>query len=363
MTIKIILKAYILKLIARKTKVEFDIKDAKKVLFLRYDRIGDMVITSSVFRELKLNYPEINITVIASKVNKDVLINNPYIDDIIINNKNNFFSDLPSLLKLRKKKFDVCIEFDHSVVPHAIIRLKIIKPKKIISIQKDGRYGVKAGELPLYDIYIEKEQHEHLSDIWLGVLKPFGINPKSKSYDLFISDKQNTVAQNYVDQYPSKFLVGINLEGAVEGKKIKFPEFYEICAGLYNIDSNIQIFVLSSPDNFKSYVKKVNKMKLNYVEVSYKTKKILDVAALISKLDLIVTPDTSIAHIASSFDKAVVTIHENNIDSYQLFAPISKFNRTVFSTSNNNINEFSVKLILEYCYEFIKLVDKEDYEQ
>ena len=100
----------------------------------------------------------------------------------------------------------------------------VIKPKKIISIQKDGRYGVKAGELPLYDIYIEKEQHEHLSDIWLGVLKPFGINPKSKSYDLFISDKQNTVAQNYVDQYPSKFLVGINLEGAVEGKKIKFPE-------------------------------------------------------------------------------------------------------------------------------------------
>ena len=53
------IKAKILKFVGSKKPVNFDIKNAKNVLFFRYDRIGDMVITTPVFRELKLAYPHI----------------------------------------------------------------------------------------------------------------------------------------------------------------------------------------------------------------------------------------------------------------------------------------------------------------
>ena len=79
-------------------------------------------------------------------------------------------------------------------------------------------------------------------------------------------------------------------------------------------------------------------------------------------LDLIITPDTSIAHIASAFNKPVVTIHENNPDSFHLFAPISSLNRTVFSKSKSSISDFSVSLLLQYCFELISLKLEEDYE-
>ena len=356
------IKAKILKLIASKKQADFDIKNAKKVLFFRYDRIGDMVITSPVFRELKLAYPHIKIAVIASKTNKDVLINNPYIDDIILNHKNNFFGNIFSLLKLRYENFDVCVEFDHSVVPHAIIRLKIINPKKIISIKKEGRYGVSGDELSLYDVYIDKPKKEHFRDIWLGVLRPFDIMPKSNNYDLFLTDKQKKQAENYIIKFSNKILVGINLEGAVKGKKIRFSELYQICQGLYQYDNNIQIVVLTTPGNFQRISHKVQKMELNYVQISYKTNKVLDVAALISKLNLIITPDTSIAHIASAFNKPVVTIHENNQDSYQLFALISQLNRTVFSESKDSLNGFSLNLLLSYTFELINIQKKRNYE-
>ena len=127
------IKAYFIRFLTRKKTIIFDIKNTRNILFLRYDRIGDMVITTPVFRELKLAYPEINISVLASKLNRGVLVNNPYVDRIYTNHKNNFLGDLPTILKLRKMKFDVCVEFDHSVIPHAIIRLRIIKPKKVIS--------------------------------------------------------------------------------------------------------------------------------------------------------------------------------------------------------------------------------------
>ena len=53
------MKAYLLRKLTKKHSVDFDIKNAKNILFLRYDRIGDMVITTSVFRELKRVYPHI----------------------------------------------------------------------------------------------------------------------------------------------------------------------------------------------------------------------------------------------------------------------------------------------------------------
>ena len=39
------IKAYILRRFTRKKSIDFDIRRAKNILFLRYDRIGDMVIT------------------------------------------------------------------------------------------------------------------------------------------------------------------------------------------------------------------------------------------------------------------------------------------------------------------------------
>ena len=347
------IKAYILKRLTHKKSVDFDIKQAKSILFLRYDRIGDMVITTPVFRELKLAYPHIQITVLASTANQDVLINNPYVDNIITNHKNNLLSDLSSLLKLRKQKFDVCIEFDHSVIPHAIIRLKVIKPKKVISVKKDGRYGVDGSELLLYDFYTEKLKGQHFRDIWLATLKPFGVKPKSNVYDLFITDTQQKQAQNFIKQYSSKFLVGINLEGAVKGKKIKFSELWQICQGLHKANNNIQVIILTTPGNLQSIYEKVTEGSLDYVVTSYKTDTILDAAALISQLDLIITPDTSIVHIASAFNKPIVTIHENNQDSYQLFSPVSTISKTVFSNSKKSLKGYPLDLLLSYSKDII----------
>jgi ADP-heptose:LPS heptosyltransferase len=348
------IKAYLLRFFTSKKARDFDIRNVKKVLFFRYDRIGDMVITTPVFRELKLFIPEIKITVLASKTNQSVLSNNPYIDDIFINYKNSFLNDFQTLFWLRKKKFDVCVEFDHSVVPHAILRLKIVNPKIIISVVKEGRYGVKGSELKLYDFYTEKKNNLHFRDIWLETLSPLNIRPKSNQYDLFCTNSQIQVAKNFISKFHGKFLIGINLEGAVEGKKIQNTELEQICKGIKQANNNIQIIILTAPNNLQSVSQLVEEIGLEYVVTSYKTKTILDVAALIKNLDIIITPDTSIVHIASAFDKPIVTIHENNQDSFQLFSPTSSLNKTVFSSKDNSINGFDVKKVIDFSNELIK---------
>jgi ADP-heptose:LPS heptosyltransferase len=348
-------KAHLLKFFTKKKAVDFDLKDSKCVLFFRYDRIGDMVITTPVFREFKRAYPHTRLIVLASKVNKCVLENNPYVDELIVNYKNNILVDFFSLWMLRRRKIDVCVEFDHSVIPHAIIRLKIINPKKIISVSKDGRYGVSAQKLSIYDYYTEKPKNTHFRDIWLATLLPFGINSQSREYDIFCNKLQINTALTFLEKYSNKLLIGVNIEGAVTGKKINFNELNQICEGLYSLSNNIQIIILCNPDKRINVQRDISKMGLEFVTLSYRTKSIIDAAAIIKNLNFVITPDTSITHIASTFNIPVITIHENNFESYQLFAPTSDINKTVFSKSSNSLQDFSVVSLLDAAKELIEI--------
>ena len=341
------IKAYLLRLLTNKKNILFDVKKSKSVLILKYDRIGDMIVSTPIFRELKTAYPDISISVLASKENRDVIKNNPYIDKIYTNYKNNIFNDLPTLLKLRQKSFDVCIELEHSVIPHAIFRLKIINPKKIISIHKDGRYGVKGSELELYDYFTKKDKKSHFSKIWLDTLIFFGINTSVKKYDFFISDSERDKAVNFTQSIGKAIKIGINLEGSFKEKRIQKKQLEQICTGLYRNDNNIKIIILSRPEKASMINKILSELKLDFVISSYETNTINDAAALVEQLDLIITPDTSIVHIAGSFDKPVISIHENNPDSFRLWSPISSLSHTVFTDSNYGLANYSVDEIIE----------------
>ena len=55
------------------------------ILFLRYDgKIGDMVINTIMFREIKKQYPSIKIGVVTKGGAKGVIEDNPYVDKICL---------------------------------------------------------------------------------------------------------------------------------------------------------------------------------------------------------------------------------------------------------------------------------------
>ena len=57
--------------------------DIKSILFLRYDgKIGDMVVNSLMFREIKKVYPNIKIGVVARGAAIDIIKDNPNVNKI-----------------------------------------------------------------------------------------------------------------------------------------------------------------------------------------------------------------------------------------------------------------------------------------
>ena len=75
---------------------------------------------------------------------------------------------------------------------------------------------------------------------------------------------------------------------------------------------------------------------------------------------LIITPDTSISHIASAFNKPIITIHENNNDSYELFSPTSMLNKTFFSQEKNNLRGYDIQALIDHTSHLINKISKNE---
>ena len=56
----------------------------KSILFLRHDRIGDMVLSTAALKALKRAYPLAKISVLASQSNHEILEHNPHVDEILM---------------------------------------------------------------------------------------------------------------------------------------------------------------------------------------------------------------------------------------------------------------------------------------
>lgn len=90
-----------------------NIKDAKRILITRTDRLGDVVLSTPVIRLMRKLFPEAYIAFMVRPENRDVVMNNPHLDSVIEYDKYGAQKSLPETIKfamgLRRWKFDMVI--------------------------------------------------------------------------------------------------------------------------------------------------------------------------------------------------------------------------------------------------------------
>ena len=96
-------------------------ESAKNILVVRNDHIGDLVLSTGVFREIKKNIPNSKLTLIVSKINKPIVEKNKYIDEIIeLEIPRYNFKTILNFFRmsriLRKRRFDFGIDLRGSLM-------------------------------------------------------------------------------------------------------------------------------------------------------------------------------------------------------------------------------------------------------
>ena len=56
----------------------------KRILIVRPDRIGDVILSTPLPREIKKAFPDSFVAMLLKKYTKDIYINNPYVDKILL---------------------------------------------------------------------------------------------------------------------------------------------------------------------------------------------------------------------------------------------------------------------------------------
>lgn len=270
----------------------------KSILFLRYDgKIGDMVVNTIMFREIKKNYPYIKIGVVTRGGAKDVISNNKNVDRIYEYNKKS--SEVKKLAReIALEKYDLLIDFSEMLRVNQMMFINMCKAKINIGINKKN--------WNLFEISLKPiDYHYHISNLYLEILKFLGIKNIDKKYDIistgYVLEKLNIKNKRYCvfNPYAASRHRSFNLENITKISKII-------------LEKELDKLILIGIKDHLNELEKV-KEKLGEKIVVPKTENLLEVIEIISMADLVITPDTSIVHIAAAFEKNMICIYRKEI--------------------------------------------------
>ncbi len=90
--------------------------DPKNILVIRFSSLGDLVLTTPLYRELKRAFPLARLTLLTSSVQGRVLDNNPHLDRVIHHRRGESWSELQELAAaLQRENYDLVYDAHRSL--------------------------------------------------------------------------------------------------------------------------------------------------------------------------------------------------------------------------------------------------------
>ena len=313
--------------------------DIKSILFLRYDgKIGDMVVNSLMFREIKKVYPNIKIGIVARGAAIDIIKDNPNVDKIY-----EYYKDRKKIkdlaLKIKEEKYDLLIDFSEMLRVNQMMLINLCGARINIGLdRKDWK---------LFDLSIESGKDfkwtEHITNRYLAYLIKLGLKKESIdiSYDIYLKDEKKYETFFYKIKENKKLI--LNPYGASKHKSFNIETLENIIT--YLKDKDIAIILVYFGDKYKELEFLEKKYKSVYIPK--KIESILNTTILIKKSDYVISPDTSIVHIASAFNTKMITVSPPKGGKYGIdhlvWAPKSKYNKVIFcKDKTGNYDEIDI---------------------
>ncbi len=168
-----------------------------KILIVRTDRIGDVVLTTPAIKALRQAYPMAHITILITPATRDLVEGNPYLDEILMDERQGIHKGGLGFFRLvrdiRSGKFDAAFIF-HTKRRYNLACFLAGVPRRIG--YKNEKYGFLL-TFPVQDSRCQGQKHE--AQYCLDVLKATGI--ENANYDFFVP--VNKEAEDWADHWLS----------------------------------------------------------------------------------------------------------------------------------------------------------------
>lgn len=323
----------------------------RKVLFLRPDKIGDMVISFPVFDGLRQAYPHIEQSILGSPRNRAVIADDRRFARVFMYRKN-LWKDLREMRAMRRENFDCVVDMicDDSVT--ALFLSQLCAPGK-------PRIGV--GKVRFRQYYDFNYDHRrgntgHIIQNTLALLTAFGIDPER--VDPYappsISEQDRQVAERFFESLRrssrAERIIGYNLSAGSPTRLWSREKSAELVKRILSAFPDAVVLLVATPaDRDRAMGIQTDAGGRSVVVPDNLT--LLQAAAVVSRLDLLISPDTSLIHIARSFRVPVVGMYSRFMKNFLLWRPFGQACGAVLSGNDDNIHDITVDQVMAALHE------------
>ncbi len=199
-----------------------------RILIVRTDRIGDVVLSTPLPEAVKKKYPGGFVAVMVSNYSKDIYLNNPYVDEIIIADAEGI-SFFKLLKKIRSKRFTHSL----SLLPTEKINWLLF----LSGIKKRIGVGYKFYQFLTNTKSVFRNKYKplrHEGDYCLDEIRKIGIEPENFDENIYLSEEEKEKNKNYKHSVcpGGEILIGINTTSGNSAPNLTIDEYSNLIAGL-----------------------------------------------------------------------------------------------------------------------------------
>jgi lipopolysaccharide heptosyltransferase II len=175
------------------TMKELKLTGKERILVVRTDRVGDVILSTPVLEAIKSRFPHSHLTILVSAYAAEVVKNNPHLDDVIIDDCDNKHKGIWGMFRLtkevRSKGFDVSILLKPTLRLASLLFLTGIR----------YRIGTGYRFYQLFfnsKVYVHRKMNlRHEAEYNLDLLRPLGIQPGEIRPRIYLQAKEELFAQ------------------------------------------------------------------------------------------------------------------------------------------------------------------------
>src|SRR5687767_497191 len=172
-----------------------------RILFIRDDGIGDMIVTIEVLRAIAEASPTFTLDLLCSPANASIGRSLSFVNEVIVHKRESLLRAIPTWRKLRSNRYDVVI--DGRV---AIRNVNKQTTTLMLATRAPWRIGITGRTNDrVYSVPIPPQQPIHWVDNFVTLAGPFGVKSDSRDWraKLPLSDEARSEAQRLWQQVGS----------------------------------------------------------------------------------------------------------------------------------------------------------------
>jgi len=317
----------------------------RSVLILRPDKLGDMIVTVPVMRILKERFPHIRVEVLTSPHNARVIEHDPAVDEIHIYEKD--FGSVVALIRaLRKRRFDIIYDpICHDSATGLLFSHLINRNALLVASRK-----LKLGRFYDFCEPYEPDGTDHNVDNGLLLLRVLGIDPAEvdpfRSVVIPKASRKRTAM--FIEQLPrdGATVIGLNISAGSPTRVLTDEKYLEAMRLIANEHPASRFVIVCEPKD-RARGERIRSLAVASTMMVPDGLGLLDAAAIIGRLDALISPDTSLVHIARLAQVPVLALYANHRRNFEFWKPYRQRHGYILSKSPGNIHDIEPVQIAE----------------